>query len=101
MEIETLVQGARDAVLGLSVGEMFGFLGAALIISAYSMRTMWPLRLCAVASNLAMICYGVLDGLAPMIALHATLLPLNLTRIVALLRAPPAEVRPHPGRARS
>lgn len=95
MEIETVFQGLRDAALGLSVGEMFGFLGAALIVSAYSMRTMWPLRLCAVTSNLAMIAYGLLDGLAPVLALHATLLPLNVTRIVLLLRSPARETRPH------
>jgi hypothetical protein len=42
---------------------------------------MAPLRLIAIASNIAFIGYGYLGQLAPILALHAGLLPLNVWRL--------------------
>src|SRR5262245_61706339 len=57
------------------------------------MRTMIPLRIVAIASNVAFIAYallglryGVFDRLYPILVLHSTLLPLNLVRLRELKR---------------
>jgi len=73
--------------LAFRPGEIAGFAGAALIIAAYAMKTIGPLRLCAVCSNVLMLVYAVLEGLGPVLLLHCTLLPMNLWRLAALRRA--------------
>ena len=57
------------------------------------MRTMIPLRIVAIASNVAFIAYallglryGVFDRLYPILVLHSALLPLNLIRLRELKR---------------
>jgi len=59
-----------------------------LVFSAFFMRTMIPLRIVAIASNVAFIAYallglryGVFDRLYPILVLHSTLLPLNVVRL--------------------
>lgn len=74
------------ALTSVSIGEAFGFLGALLILSAYSMRTMLALRLCAISSNLAMLAYGMMEGLLPVLLLHVCLFPLNVIAILRLAR---------------
>jgi CRP/FNR family transcriptional regulator, cyclic AMP receptor protein len=65
-----------------------GWVAAVLVFSAFFMRTMIPLRIVAIASNVAFIAYallglryGVFDRLYPILVLHSTLLPLNLIRL--------------------
>lgn len=66
--------------------EALGYLAAALVFSAFCMKRMVPLRLTAIASNVAFISYGYLAGLTPILALHMVLLPLNVWRTVELAR---------------
>ncbi len=70
-----------------------GWVAAVLVFSAFFMRTMIPLRIVAIASNVAFIAYallglryGVFDRLYPILVLHSTLLPLNLVRLRELKR---------------
>jgi CRP/FNR family transcriptional regulator, cyclic AMP receptor protein len=70
-----------------------GWLAAVLVFSAFFMRTMIPLRIVAIASNVAFIAYallglryGVFDRLYPILVLHSALLPLNLIRLRELKR---------------
>jgi CRP/FNR family transcriptional regulator, cyclic AMP receptor protein len=58
-----------------------GFIAAGLVIMTLSMRTMIPLRIVGIASNVAFISYGLLFGSVPTVILHATLLPLNIYRL--------------------
>ena len=65
-----------------------GWVAAVLVFSAFFMRTMIPLRIVAIASNVAFIAYallglryGVFDRLYPILVLHSALLPLNLIRL--------------------
>jgi CRP/FNR family transcriptional regulator, cyclic AMP receptor protein len=70
-----------------------GWISAALVFSTFFMKTMLPLRLTAIASNVAFMTYALL-GLAygqfgrlyPIFVLHACLLPLNVTRLRQLRR---------------
>ena len=70
-----------------------GSVAAVLVFAAFFMRTMIPLRIVAIASNVAFIAYallglryGVFDRLYPILVLHSTLLPLNVVRLRELER---------------
>ena len=69
--------------------EICGWVAAALTLTAYSCKTMLPLRATAVGANLFFIVYGALTPVWPAFVLHVLLLPLNAVRlwqIVALRR---------------
>lgn len=65
-----------------------GWLAAVLVFCSFFMKTMVPLRLVAIASNVAFMTfallglkYGVFGRLYPILVLHASLLPLNVIRL--------------------
>jgi hypothetical protein len=64
---------------------LIGFLAAALVIATLSMRTMVPLRIIGICSNVAFVTYGVLFGSYPTIVLHSILFPLNIYRLREML----------------
>jgi len=74
--------------------EAVGYLASSLVLAAFCVRDMVPLRILAIGSNLAFISYGWLAGLRPVLLLHLVLLPTNLLRLWQLLQerraAPPA-----------
>jgi CRP/FNR family transcriptional regulator, cyclic AMP receptor protein len=69
----------------MALPEALGFLASALVLLTFGMRTMLPMRLLAILSNLAFITYGLSLDLTPVWALHGILLPLNLYRLRELL----------------
>ena len=60
---------------------VIGFVAGGLVIATLSMRTMIPLRMIGITSNVAFITYGALFGSIPTVVLHSTLLPLNIYRL--------------------
>jgi len=58
-----------------------GYLASGLVLAAFCMKEMIPLRLVAVCSNVAFLIYGLALGLAPVWLLHAILLPINCWRL--------------------
>jgi hypothetical protein len=70
-----------------------GFAAAGLVLATFCMRSMRTLRFVAIASNVAFIAYGYLGHLAPVLWLHALLLPVNICRLMQL-RADGGESRP-------
>jgi CRP/FNR family transcriptional regulator, cyclic AMP receptor protein len=74
-----------------------GWLSAGLVFSSFFMKTMVPLRMVAICSNVAFMTYallglkyGVFGRVYPILVLHASLLPLNIIRLrqqQALVRA--------------
>ncbi len=46
------------------------------------MKTMRPLRIAGMVSNVLFVVYGFYDGLYPVLALHAILFPVNLLRLI-------------------
>jgi len=66
--------------------EIFGYLAALLVFLAFCMKTMLSLRLVAIGSNIAFILYALPGNLMPILILHGSLLPLNLVRLVQMLR---------------
>jgi hypothetical protein len=70
-----------------------GFAAAGLVLATFCMRSMRTLRFVAIASNVAFIAYGYLGHLAPVLWLHALLLPVNICRLMQL-RDDEGESRP-------
>lgn len=65
--------------------ETIGYVAATLVLTTFCMRSMFPLRVVAVASNLVFIAYGYLGELMPVLILHLLLLPMNLYRLGELI----------------
>ncbi|NEU99767.1 Crp/Fnr family transcriptional regulator [Bradyrhizobium uaiense] len=63
-----------------------GYLASLLVFATFCMKTMLPLRIAAILSNVAFIAYAFCDGLYPILILHSVLLPLNVVRTVQMLR---------------
>jgi hypothetical protein len=69
------------------------WIAAGLVFTSFFMKTMMPLRIVAIVSNLAFISYallgldyGVFGRVYPILVLHSCLLPLNLLRLRQLRR---------------
>jgi cyclic nucleotide-binding protein len=64
---------------------VIGFIAAGLVIATLSMRTMIPLRIVGLMSNVAFVTYGLLFGSIPTVILHGILFPLNVYRLREML----------------
>ena len=80
----------------MEYGDIIGYLASGLVFATFYVRTMMPLRMLAIASNIAFIAYAASEGLTPVLVLHLVLLPVNLTRLyeikklLAFTRSAPA-----------
>jgi hypothetical protein len=79
-----LADPARAADHWLAFGSA-ALAGVLVIVSAF-VKTMIPLRSLAVGSNLGFIVYGVVHPSVLMVLLHGVLLPVNLWRVVQMVR---------------
>ncbi len=70
----------------LPIADVIGFAASALVFLAFCMRTLLPLRLVAITSNLFFISYGLMAGLMPILVLHLLLLPMNVWRTAQQLQ---------------
>jgi len=70
----------------MHLAELFGYAASLLVFATFCMKRMLPLRLVAIASNIAFIGYAWLNGLGPVLLLHGALLPLNVMRLLELQR---------------
>lgn len=66
--------------------ESVGYLASLLVFFSFWMKTMIPLRLVAITSNVAFMTYGFLGSLQPVFLLHAVLLPVNVHRLLEIRR---------------
>ena len=64
--------------------EVVGYVASGLVLTTFYMKTMIPLRYCAIASNVAFIAYGFFDAIYPVLVLHLLLLPLNVKRLLEI-----------------
>lgn len=69
------------------------WVAALLVFSSFFMKTMIPLRVVAIASNVAFISYallglryGIFGRVYPIVVLHSALLPLNVVRLRQIKR---------------
>jgi hypothetical protein len=61
--------------------DLLGYAASALVLWAFSLRSLVALRAVAITSNLAFIGYALAAHLPPVLLLHAALLPVNLWRL--------------------
>jgi hypothetical protein len=64
----------------------FGFVGGILYIASHYMKTMVPLRICEIASNVLFVVYGLMYPSWPTLALYGILVPLNTYRLHEMLQ---------------
>lgn len=70
--------------MALSWIDMLGWGAGALVLTSFYVKTMIPLRMIAMASNVAFAAYGLLAGAIPILVLHCLLLPLNAVRLMQM-----------------
>ena len=77
------------------MSDILGYAASSAVLATFLMRSMLPLRLIAILSNLLFLSYGYFAHIHPVLLLHAALLPINIAQLFALLRS---EVSRSPGR---
>jgi len=70
----------------MPVIEILGYAASGAVFATFWMRTMIPLRVVAIVSNLLFLGYGLWADLTPIMILHAALLPLNGLRLHQAIR---------------
>jgi CRP/FNR family transcriptional regulator, cyclic AMP receptor protein len=70
----------------MNPGDFVGYAAAVLVFATFWMKTMIPLRVLGLASNVLFIGYGYLAGAYPPLVLHILLLPLNVMRLRQMLQ---------------
>lgn len=70
----------------LQIAYVFGFIGAALMVTSYLMKSMLPLRLVALVACLCLVLYGFLSAAIPTLILYAALIPINIKKTLQIQR---------------
>ncbi len=63
--------------------DLLGYAASAAVLATFLMRSMVPLRLVAILSNLLFLSYGYVEHIHPVFLLHTALLPINVARLAA------------------
>ncbi len=69
----------------MTLADVLGYIAAFLVFLTFSMKTMVPLRIVGICSNVFFIAYGYLAPAYPLLVLHTCLLPLNIFRLQQML----------------
>jgi hypothetical protein len=64
--------------------DVLGYAASIAVLATFLMQTMLPLRYVAILSNILFLLYGYFAHIPPVLFLHATLLPINVARLMAL-----------------
>ena len=64
--------------------EVTGYVASMLVFCTFYVKTMIPLRVVGILSNVAFMTYGAGCRLYPVLILHAILLPLNCVRLIQM-----------------
>lgn len=89
LEIVEHAIATATAALGSAEGRVAlasAALASALILAGSFVKTMIPLRWLGLGSNIGFIVYGALYPQLPMLVLHALLVPVNLYRLIEMIR---------------
>src|SRR5262245_16831481 len=74
------------ALASVTVANMFALMGATFFVTTLLMRTMVPLRVAGIISDVFFIGYGVLSSTVTTLILYVLLLPINIFRLAQMLR---------------
>lgn len=69
----------------MEIPVILGFVAGALYIASHYMKTMVPLRVCEIASNVLFVAYGALYPSYPTLALYGIMILLNSLRLREML----------------
>ena len=67
-----------------SLGYVFGFIGAALMVASYLMKNMLPLRMVALSANVFLVVYAVQGGSWPTVVLYVAMIPINVKKVMQI-----------------
>lgn len=73
--------------VSLEAADLLGWVAVLFTLTAFSMRTMLPLRIAAIGANVCFIGFGYLEGTLPILTLHVILLPCNVMRLLQIVLA--------------
>ena len=84
---DALFQRVVDlALASVTVANMFALGGAIFFVTTLLMRTMVPLRVAGIISDVFFIAYGVLSATITTLMLYSLLLPINIFRLTQMLK---------------
>lgn len=66
------------------IAYVFGFIGAALMVTSYLMKSMLPLRIVALAACVCLVLYGALGAAVPTLLLYGALIPINIKKTLQI-----------------
>jgi hypothetical protein len=66
------------------VTDLLGYAASAAVLATFLMRTMVPLRLVAILSNVLFLLFGYVQHIYPIFFLHLALLPINTWRLFVI-----------------
>ena len=66
--------------------DLLGYAASASVLVTFCMSTMVPLRVVAICSNVLFATFGGLAHIYPVFVLHVILLPVNIARLIQILR---------------
>ena len=83
---EALFQRLVDiALASITIANILALIGAIFFVATLLMRTMVPLRVTGIISDVFFIGYGVLSGTVTTLILYILLLPINIFRLAQML----------------
>jgi len=68
------------------MSNLLGYAASLAVLASFLMRSMVPLRLAAILSNVLFISFGYIAHIHPVLLLHTALLPINIARLSAYWR---------------
>jgi ABC-type antimicrobial peptide transport system permease subunit len=74
------------ALASITIANMLALIGAIFFVATLLMRTMVPLRVTGIISDVFFIGYGVLSGTVTTLMLYTLLLPINIFRLAQMLK---------------
>jgi len=87
LTFEAVFQRLVDiALASITIANMFALVGAIFFVTTLLMRTMVPLRVAGIISDVFFIGYGVLSNTITTLMLYILLLPINIFRLAQMLK---------------
>jgi hypothetical protein len=76
------------------MANLLGYAASCAVLATFLMRTMVPLRLIAILSNILFLLFGYIEHIYPVFFLHVALLPINTWRLLVMRAGAPVAVMP-------
>ena len=76
--MQTVLAGVTLRVL---LTDLLGYAASCAVLATFLMRTMVPLRIVAILSNVLFVAFGYIQHIYPVLFLHVVLLPINAWRL--------------------